>query len=161
MLHRCDDSPGATGASGFASRAGIGRRCHEELAQAQVPEGHRATGTGNRIDVDPGLRELEQLETVEQPGGGVPEGTGPGVGGEELGRRAVVGGGDPRGQARGLLVGDRGRLRRTAGRGDGDGRLAFGVERPLVAERVVVRGQRGGDAELTEPRRDVRQPGVP
>src|SRR5262249_25995848 len=56
------------------------------LAQAQVLEGHRAARAGHVVHVDPGLRDAAQLEAVEQAGAGVPEGTRPGVGVQELAR---------------------------------------------------------------------------
>ena len=54
-------------------------RCDHELAQVQVAEGYRAAGAGYGVDVDPGLRHREQLEAVQQPGGGVPESAGTGA----------------------------------------------------------------------------------
>src|ERR1700722_32817 len=84
--------------------------CHHELTETKVAKGNRAARTGDGVEVDAGLWHLEQLEAVEEPGRRVPEGAGAGVGGEELGRGGFVGGRDARRQARGLVVGDHGRL---------------------------------------------------
>jgi MFS family permease len=153
--------PGPPGALEPRELAGTGPGRHDELAQGQVPEGHRAARAGHRVEVDPRLGQFKQLEPVQEPGCRVPERTGPRVGHQELLRGVRVGRGDARRQSGGLVVGDPGGRRRAGGRGDGNRCLLLGVERPLVAERVLVRRERDLDAQFGQLRGDVRQPRVP
>ena len=136
-------------------------RGHHELAQRQVAERYRAARARNLVDVDAGLRHFQQLEAVEQPGRGVPERARSGVDPEELVRRRLVRRGDCCGQPGRLVVGDRRGFRGASGRGDRDRRLPAGVQGPLVADRMVVRRQRRGDAEPRELPGDFRYPLVP
>ena len=69
-------------------------RGDDPLAEVEVAEGDGAAGSGHGVDVDAGLGYREELEPVEQAGGGVPERAGPGVGAEELGGGGLVGGDD-------------------------------------------------------------------
>jgi MFS family permease len=133
----------------------------DELAEVEVTERDRAAGAGDGVDVDPGLRDGEQLEPVEQAGGGVPERAGAGVARKELRGGGPVGRDDRRGQARGLLVGQHGGGAWAVGGGDRDRGLVPGVQGPFVAERVGVRGQRGGDAEPVQQRAQPGQQLVP
>src|ERR1700691_4605278 len=74
----------------------------DELAPGEVAGGGGAAGAGHGVDVDAGLGHREELEPVEQAGGGVPERARAGVGAEERGGGGLVGGDDRGGQGRGL-----------------------------------------------------------
>src|SRR5512146_2253705 len=60
---------------------------YDELAQGEVAEGYWSARAGERVDVDSGFRDAEQLEAIQEPGGRVPERAGAGVAVQELRRR--------------------------------------------------------------------------
>ena len=137
--------------------AGVTReRRHDVLAQVQVEEGHRAARARHVVDVDAGLRHAAELEPVEQPGAGVPERAGAGVGGQErLGGRGV-GGDHARRQPGRLLAGDL--------RGLGAGPRPGPPSRsPRAPRRAPIRGRARGHAAAAtrRPRRPAAPPAPP